>query len=41
MPKDNLDKVELDASKDLKRCDDMIITNAGKDGTIVIMGTIN
>lgn len=41
MPKDNLDKVELDASKDLKRCDDMTITNGGKDDTIVITGTIN
>ena len=40
-PKNNLDKGELDAPKDLKRCDDMIITNADKDGTIVIMDTIN
>ena len=41
MPKNNLDKGELDASKNLTRCDDMLITNAGKDGTIVIMDTIN
>ena len=40
-PKNNLDKGELDAPKDLKRCDDMIITNPDKDGTIVIMDTIN
>ena len=41
MPKNNLDKGELDASKNLTRCDDMLIINAGKDGTIVIMDTIN
>ena len=40
-PKNNLEKGELDAPKNLKRCDDMIIINADKDGTIVIMDTIN